>query len=239
MGVVDAAASMAKRRGSDAGLGRGKRAAGEEEQHSRLGSVVGGERRRATMAWGGRLGSWQWMALLIEAWFWVSKAGGERWELMIYHYWSINGKERNRIPPVSCLTVVSVVAGNRVKFQKICELWSPFQGVIWWKQPPGVRRGGRGEPNATGLIAGGGRRRKISSGRVSGFRGGSGLISKFFGISLIFLENSNFVDPNSTPTSVEHNFFIWSPILTCRLSTDSYQGATQISCIKFLEKLNG
>jgi hypothetical protein len=48
---------MAERRGNDSGLGRGQREAGEEEQRSRLGSMVGGERRIATMASGGGLGS--------------------------------------------------------------------------------------------------------------------------------------------------------------------------------------
>jgi hypothetical protein len=120
---------------------------------------------------------------------------------MIYHYRSINGKEKNKILPVSCFAGVEVTARNRVRFRKISKLRSAFQVVIRWKQPPGVRRGGRGEPNATDIVAGGGRKRKIGSGRVAGFRGESGLILKKIGISLIFwkigislifLENCNF-----------------------------------------------
>ena len=86
--------------------------------------------------------------------------------VVIYHHGEISGNERNKTHTFSGHGLAEIAAANRVDFSAL--FCTHFDLNLATKPPQGARRGG-GELEYGGPAAGGGRRKKMSPGRVSRF----------------------------------------------------------------------
>ena len=86
--------------------------------------------------------------------------------VVIYYHGEVSENERNKTHIFSCHGMAGIAAANRVDFSALCSTRCALNRAT--RPPQGARRGGV-KSKYGGPAAGGGRRKKMGPGRVSGF----------------------------------------------------------------------